>query len=92
MIAAWLGWSFAIVIIGGGPVLAYGFTQADRLVRAEHEFHPEAWERDGAPCGFFSMPVGCRTRVPLNGSSGPQRGSWRLRNIRDGSVAIEFVS
>jgi hypothetical protein len=77
------------VVFVGGPVLVYGFTQADRLVRAEHEFHRDAWERDGAPCGFFCMPAGCRTRVPFKWLfrtppwvlASPEYSSW-LRRYR----------
>jgi hypothetical protein len=47
MSTSWLLWSFALLFLIGGPILVYGFTQANRLVRAEHDLHPDAWERDG---------------------------------------------
>jgi hypothetical protein len=69
-----LPWMVAPLLLVATPVLIYGFTQADRLVRAEREFHPVEWERDGSPCGFFAWIIpfcsgattlsGCRTSVP----------------------------
>ena len=47
MSTSWLLWSFALLFLIGGPILVYGFTQANRLVRAEHDLHPDAWERYG---------------------------------------------
>ena len=64
MSTSWLLWSFALLFLIGSPILVYGFTQANRLVRAEHDLHPDAWERDGFPSGFFFLPPGARRRVP----------------------------
>jgi hypothetical protein len=66
MSTSWLVWSFVVVFIIGGPILLYGFTQADRLVRAEHDLFPDAWAHDGFPAGFFFLPPGARRRVPFN--------------------------
>ena len=65
MSTSWVLWSFALLFLIGGPILVYGFTQANRLVCAEHDLHPDAWERDGFTSGFFFLPPGARTR-PLD--------------------------
>ena len=36
------------------PVLIYAFLQADRLIRAQRERHPDEWARDGFPAGYFA--------------------------------------
>ena len=74
MNASSLTWTFGPLLLLAAPVLVYVFTQADRLVRAEREFHRDEWERDGSPCGYFAWIVpyfsgdavlaGCRTSVP----------------------------
>jgi hypothetical protein len=45
MSTSWLLWSFALLFLIGGLILVYGFAQADRLVRAEHDLHPDASPR-----------------------------------------------
>ena len=42
-----------ILLLAGAGVLVYSFVTFDRLVRAQYEFHREAWMLDGQPRGFF---------------------------------------
>ena len=63
---AWLPWTVVPIVLVGAPILLYGFTQADRLVRAEYESHRSDWERDGFPAGFFFWPPGARRGVPFS--------------------------
>jgi hypothetical protein len=42
-----------ILLLAGAAVLVYAFLTFDRLLRAQHEFHREAWIADGRPSGFF---------------------------------------
>jgi hypothetical protein len=65
MSTSWLIWGGTFLFLVGGPILLYGFTQADRLVRAEHDLYPDVWAHDGFPAGFFFLPPGARRRVPL---------------------------
>jgi hypothetical protein len=47
------------------------FYHLDRLIRAEHDFHHDAWIADGRP--FF---VGLRERVGLRSHFAWMRASW----------------
>lgn len=38
----------------------------DRIVRREYEHHPDAWQADGRPHGFFFHPEEERTPVSSN--------------------------
>src|SRR5688572_222538 len=42
-----------VLLLAGAGVLIYSFLTFDRLVRAQYEFHREAWMADGQPRGFF---------------------------------------
>jgi hypothetical protein len=54
-----------IIMLLAFAVLLYGFTRADRLVRAEYECHRDAWLQDGSPAGFFWWPPNFRRRCPM---------------------------
>ena len=56
----WLMWSFAC-LPGERSLLLYGFTQADQLVRAEHDFHADLFS---PPKGFpFFLSLRCRPKI-----------------------------
>jgi hypothetical protein len=48
-----------ILLLAGAGVLVLSFLTFDRLVRAQYEFHREAWMADGQPRGFFWRAPGC---------------------------------
>jgi hypothetical protein len=48
-----------VLLLAVAGVLVYSFLTFDRLVRAQYEFHREAWMADGQPRGFFWRAPEC---------------------------------
>ena len=61
--------SFAL--IGASMVLF------DRVLKHEHRHHPEQWEADGKPTGYFWIPEG--TPLRMNPSGGRVATAWLIR-------------
>jgi hypothetical protein len=48
-----------ILLLAGAAVLVYSFVTIDRLLKAQYEFHRDAWTADGQPRGFFWRAPEC---------------------------------
>lgn len=48
-----------MLLLAGAAVLVYSFVTIDRLVKAQYEYHREAWTADGQPRGFFWRAPEC---------------------------------
>ena len=60
-----------LVVVAASAVLCAAFFHLDRLIRAEHDCHHEAWVADGRP--FF---IGAPERLGLGSHLAWMRVSW----------------
>jgi len=49
----------------------------DRLLQHEHRHHPDQWDADGKPTGYFWMPEG--TPLRMNPAGGRIATAWLFR-------------